>query len=93
MDEEMKNESTIDEEELKKSVDEVLEKVRTQAMLLGARAMCVNIIHMIDEDLSKPGKRTMNDMKRIIKRVRDFCKVAVDHPVETPKFEEDADEA
>jgi uncharacterized protein YgfB (UPF0149 family) len=93
MDEEMKNESTIDEEELKKSVDEVLEKVRTQAMLLGARAMCVNIMKMIDEDLTKPGKRTMNDMKRIIKRVRDFCQVAVDHPVETPTFGEEADEA
>ena len=91
MDEEMKNKSTIDEEELKKSVDEVLEKVRTQAMLLGARAMCVNIVRMIEEDLNKPGKRTMNDLKRVIKRVRDFCQIAVDHPVETPKFGEDAD--
>ena len=92
MGEEMKNESTIDEEELKKSVDEVLEKVRTQAMLLGARAMCVNIVRMMDEDLTKPGKRTMNDLKRVIKRVRDFCQVAIDHPVETPKFGEDTNE-
>lgn len=89
MDENIKNEATIDEEELKESVNEVLEKVRTQAMLLGARAMCVNIVRMIDEDTTKPGKRTMNDMKRIIKRVRDFCQVAIDHPVEKPEFAED----
>lgn len=93
MDENIKNESTMNEEELKESVSEVLEKVRTQAMLLGARAMCVNIARMIDEDLTKPGKRTMNDMRRIVKRVRDFCQVAVDHPVETPKFKENNDEA
>lgn len=93
MDENIKNESTINEEELKESVNEVLEKVRTQAMLLGARAMCVNIARMIDEDLTKPGKRTMNDMRRIIKRVRDFCQVAIDHPVETPEFGGDTDES
>lgn len=93
MDENIKNESEINEEELKESVSEVLEKVRTQAMLLGARAMCVNIARMIDDDLTKPGKRTMNDLKRVIKRVRDFCQVAIDHPVEMPKFGEDEDEA
>ena len=31
----------------------------------------------------------MNDMKRIIKQVRQFCQTAIDHPVEQSKFEED----
>lgn len=82
-------------DEFKKKVEDVVEKIRTQALLLGARTMTVTIANMIDADLNKPGKRTMADMRRIVKKVRDFCQKAIDNPVETPKFsseKEDADE-
>ena len=55
-------------------------------MLLGARTMTLTIANMIDAEMNKPGKRTMADMKRIVKKVREFCQKAIDHPVETPKF-------
>ena len=81
--------------ELKEKLSDAVEKLRTQAMLLGARAMTVTIANMIDGDMNKPGKRTMADMRRLVKKVRDFCQKPIDHPVEQPKFgdeEENNDE-
>ena len=73
-------------DEFKKKVEDVVEKIRTQSLLLGARTITVTIANMIDADLNKPGKRTMADMRRIVKKVRDFCQKAIDNSVETPKF-------
>ena len=76
------------ENEFKTKVDNVVEKIRTQALLLGARSMCVTIANMIDGDINKPGKRSMADMRRIVKNVRDFCQTAINHTVETPSFDD-----
>lgn len=73
-------------DKIEAKVKDVVEKLRTQSMLLGARAMTLTIANMIDAEMNKPGKRTMADMKRIVKKVREFCQKAIDHPVETPKF-------
>ena len=89
------NEDDTQDNELKEKLSDAVEKLRTQAMLLGARAMTVTIANMIDADINKPGKRTMADMRRLVKKVRDFCQKAIDHPVEQPKFgdeEENNDE-
>ena len=89
------NENDTQDNELKEKLSDAVEKLRTQAMLLGARAMTVTIANMIDGDMNKPGKRTMADMRRLVKKVRDFCQKAIDHPVEQPKFgdeEENNDE-
>ena len=88
----MDEENKVNVDELKNDVQEVMEKLRTQAMLLGGQSMALMIARMIDGDMNKPGKRTHNDLKRIIKEVRQFCQVAIDHKVETPTFEEGADE-
>lgn len=93
MNEDNKNVEQVDIDEIKQLANDVIEKTRTQAMLLGGRSMAVVIANMIDEAMYQPGKRTMNDMRRIVKKVRDFCQVAIDHEVETPKFGEDTDEA
>ena len=89
------NDDDTQDNELKEKLSDAVEKLRTQAMLLGARAMTVTIANMIDGDMNKPGKRTMADMRRLVKKVRDFCQKAIDHPVEQPKFgdeEENNDE-
>lgn len=83
------NEDDTQDNELKEKLSDAVEKLRTQAMLLGARAMTVTIANMIDGDMNKPGKRTMADMRRLVKKVRDFCQKAIDHPVEQPKFGEE----
>lgn len=77
------------ENEFKTKVENVVEKIRTQALLLGARSMCVTIANMIDGDINKPGKRSMADMRRIVKKVRDFCQTAINHTVETPSFDDE----
>ena len=75
------NEDDTQDNELKEKLSDAVEKLRTQAMLLGARAMTVTIANMIDGDMNKPGKRTMADMRRLVKKVRDFCQKAIDNPV------------
>ena len=94
--EEQENPATELEEvttdELKNKISETLEKIRTQALLTDARAMTVTIANMIDTAMNAPGKRTMADMKRLVKKVRDFCQKAIDHPVEEPKFTEEVKE-
>lgn len=77
------------ENEFKTKVENIVEKIRTQALLLGARSMCVTIANMIDGDINKPGKRSMADMRRIVKKVRDFCQTAINHTVETPSFDDE----
>ena len=76
-------------DEFKDKVTDVVEKIRTQALLLGARTMAVTIANIINAELNKPGKRTMADMRRTVKKVLDFCQKAIDHEVETPKFGEE----
>jgi hypothetical protein len=76
-------------DKIEAKVKDVVEKLRTQSMLLGARAMTLTIANMIDAEMNKPGKRTMADMKRIVKKIREFCQKAIDHPVEEPKFGEE----
>lgn len=95
------NEDTANEEvatenvenEFKSKVENIVEQIRTQALLLGARSMCVTIANMIDSDINKPGKRTMADMRRLVKKVRDFCQTAINHPVEEPKFGDEEENA
>ena len=77
------------ENEFKTKVENVVEKIRTQALLLGARSMCVTIANMIDGDINKPGKRSMADMRRIVKKVRDICQTAINHTIETPSFDDE----
>lgn len=79
-------------DELKEKVQDVVEKIWTQALLIGARSMTVTIANMIDTAMNAPGKRTMADMKRIVKKVRDFCQKAIEHPVEEPKFDTNNEE-
>lgn len=76
-------------DKIESKVKDVVEKLRTQNMLLGARAMTVTIANMIDAEMNKPGKRTMADMKRIVKKIREFCQKAIEHPVKEPKFGEE----
>ena len=79
------------DEQLKSDVQDMMEKLRTQAMLLGGRSMALVIANIIKDDMSKPGKRSMNDLRRTLKKVLDFCQKAIDSTVETPEFGADED--
>lgn len=65
--------SLMDNEELKNSVQDVVNKVRLQAMLLGAQAVNSVILQKITDFEKKNGKVTMNDYKRLVKDIKNFC--------------------
>ncbi len=92
----MAEEKVMTEEEEKEASDKLrdkltegMEKLRTQSMLIGAKTMATVIYNMIQKFHTMPGKRTLNDHRRLIKEIEKFCKTAVDHEVETPKLGED----
>ena len=68
-------------DELKQAVNDTLERVRTQAMLLGAQAICSVILQKIEAFQGQPGKRTMNDYKRLTKDIEQYCRTGVSRKV------------
>lgn len=94
---------TMDKDELTKAVEGTLEQIRTQSMLLGAQAMCSVVQQKIAVAMSKPGKRSMNDYKRLVKEIDEFCKVGLSRKVnpdgttspidDNTKLMEEADES
>ena len=87
MDETMKNPITeeqpdtdtksLSNDELKDAISTQMRKIQRQSMLLGAQTACSVIFEKILKTESVPGKRTMNDYKRLIKDVRNFCEVGM----------------
>ena len=75
LNEEMKSEAT--EDNLKEAVENQLKKIRTQSLLLGAQTSCNVILQKIAAWESRPGKRTLNDHRRLIKDVKRFCQTGV----------------
>lgn len=72
---------TMTEDELTKAVEETLEKVRTQAMLLGAQSMCSVVLQKIVTAKAHPGKRSLRDYERLIKDIENFCTVGLSRKV------------
>lgn len=79
-------ESTTTEQEtvedpLKEAIEEQLSKIRRQSMLLGAQTMCSVIRQKIYKFESQSGRRTMNDYKRFMKDVKNFCDTGLSRKV------------
>ena len=86
------NQNVEENDPLKKAIADKLSEIRTQAMLLGAQSTCQVIINTITAALNQPGKRTMNDYKRLVKNIRRFCEIGLSRTVNpdgttTPKDE------
>ena len=68
-------------DEFKEAAEEVLKKVRTQALLLGSQAMCSTILQKIKEFEHKPGKHTLNDHRRLVSDIKNFCEIGLSRKV------------
>ena len=79
--EEQKDVGSMDNDELKGAINETMRKLRTQSMLLGAQAMCSTMLQKIAEFERKPGKRTLNDHRRLVADIKKFCEVGVSRNV------------
>lgn len=67
--------------ELKDVINSTLERIRTQALLLGAQSMCSVILQKIIEFETKSGKRTLNDHRRLVADIKQFCETGISRTV------------
>jgi hypothetical protein len=74
------------EDTLKEVVEEELKKIQRQNLLLGAQTMCRVVLDKIITFKTKPGKPTMNDYKRLVKDIQQFCETGLSRKV-TPDGE------
>jgi hypothetical protein len=82
---------------LKEAIEEQLKKIRRQNMLIGFQTACRVALEKIIVAERKPGKRTMNDYKRLIKDLKQFCETGLSRTVNAdgetePVKEESPDE-
>lgn len=70
-------------DELKEAVEETLSKLRIQNMLLGGQSVCKIILNKITAFERKPGSKSNNDHKRLIKDIKQFCETGLSRKVNT----------
>ena len=78
---EQKDVGAMNNDELRDAVKDIMNKNRTQALLLGAQAMCSTILQKITTFERKQGKITMNDYKRLVKDIKGFCEIGLSRKV------------
>lgn len=79
-------EQTVDpktNDELKDAIEETLSKIRRQAMLLGFRVSCQTVLDKITAFERKPGSKSNNDHKRLIKDIKNFVEQGLSRKVNT----------
>lgn len=89
-------EQSTTEDPLKDAIESQLKKIQRQNMLIGAQTICRVVLEKIIVAEAKPGKRTMNDYKRLIKDLKNFCETGISRKVnadgETEPIEEESAE-
>lgn len=82
MDQDIQDEEASEmEDPLRKAVEEQMTKLRTQSMLMGAQTACTVILQKMEKWYSQPGKRTLNDHKRLFKDIKTFCETGISRKV------------
>ena len=76
--EEVKQETN---DELKGAIEATLSKIRRQSMLLGAQVMLQTVLDKITAFERKPGSKSNNDHKRLIKDIKQFCETGLSRKV------------
>jgi hypothetical protein len=87
-------EQGLDEDKLKETFNAQFKKLQRQSMLLDAQTILEVVRNKIRMLEVKPGKRTMNDYKRFIKDLKNFCDTGLSRKVnadgETEPIEEES---
>ena len=88
------SEQSTEEDPLKEAINEQLKKIQRQNLLLGAQTICHTVLEKILKAENQPGKRTMNDYRRLIKDLKKFCETGLSRKVnadrETEPIEEES---
>lgn len=77
------SEQSSEEDPLKEAINEQLNKIQRQNLLLGAQTICHTVLEKILKVEMQPGKRTMNDYRRLIKDLKKFCETGLSRKVNT----------
>lgn len=89
-------EAPMENDELKEAIEAQLSKIRRQSMLLGSQVILKTVLDKIVAAMNKPGKRTLNDYRRLVKDLESFCKTGLSRKVnadgETESVEETVDD-
>ena len=72
-----------EEDPLKEAINEQLKKIQRQNLLLGAQTICHTVLEKILKAEMQPGKRTMNDYRRLVKDLKKFCETGLSRKVNT----------
>lgn len=72
---------TSDGDPLKEAIEDQMRKLQRQSMLVGCQVICKTVLDKINVALNQPGKRTMNDYKRLIKDLTNFCTTGLSRKV------------
>ena len=68
-------------DELKDAITEQLRRIQRQNLLIGAQTSCTVILEKIMTAMQQPGKRTMNDYKRLVKDIENFCRTGLSRKI------------
>lgn len=71
----------VSEDPLKKAINEQMRKIQRQSMLIGAQTMCRVVLDKVLAFKTKQGKPTMNDYKRLVKDIQNFCETGLSRKV------------
>ena len=92
--EEVPAEQETSADPLKDAIEAQFKKISRQNMLIGFQTACQVVLEKIITAETKPGKRTMNDYKRLIKNLKKFCETGISRKVnadgETEPMEEES---
>lgn len=90
------NTSSAEDDALKAAIEEQFSKIRRQSMLLGGQVMLYTVLDKIVTAMNKPGKRSLNDYRRLVKDIESFCRIGLSRKVnengETEAVEESTTE-
>lgn len=75
------NVSQKTDDELRAAIETQMTKLRRQNILIGAQTACSVILEKIITATSKPGKMSINDYKRVIKDIENFCRVGISRKI------------
>lgn len=74
-------EQPMTEDPLKEAIEAQFKKISRQNMLIGFQTACRVVIEKLIVAESQPGKRTMNDYKRLFKDLKQFCEIGLSRKI------------
>lgn len=74
---------TEERDELKEAIEATMSRLRRQSMLLGFQVACQTVLDKISAFERKPGSKSNNDHKRLIKDIKQFVEQGLSRKVNT----------